>query len=160
MSYTRRYDWEEDDRDATVYLSRYLRVRLTGSDKNPLPRGKCRIAGDEGTIFQCDNKGVVKIPLTNWNQTSIDLQWEPEDAENKDPADRFFFQNTFKIAITSIDDDVCRDRLTNLGFFGNSLKEQVNAYQHYFGRTQTGNLNDIRDEMVRWHDGGEIPGQI
>jgi hypothetical protein len=181
--YIRRYDWEENDIDATVYLSPYLRVRVTDPDKNPLPHAKCRLAGDEETVYDCDENGVAKIPLKDGNQDTLDIEWEPgdaasapvgggadnaaADAEGSGAGDasgetakrRFYWSSTFRTDIDSMDDEKCSQRLTHLGFCGESLEEQVKAYQNHYDQEPTGNLGDIRDELVKWHDGGTYPGQ-
>jgi hypothetical protein len=158
-TYIQWHDWDEDDNNATVYLSQSLLIRLTDPDKNPLPFARCRIAGDEETIITCDENGIAKIPISDGNQTSIDLEWEPQNAEQTDSENRFYWLNTFQLAVTTINDEECETRLTHLGFYG-TLTEQVNTYQTFFSREPTGDINDIRDEMVKWHDGGNYPGQI
>jgi hypothetical protein len=157
-SFARRYYWEEPDDEATVFVARYLRVRPTDPDKNPLPHGRCRLAGDNSRIFNCDDKGVALIPIPSGNQMTIDLEWEPQEPDQNADGRSFYYRSTFRIDIRSKDDGACGRRLTHLGFLGATLAEQVSAYQTYFGRTPTGDLNDIRQELVEWHDGGNYPG--
>ena len=159
-SYTRIYDWSEDDTKATVYLSRRLRVRLTDLDKNPLPYAKCRFVDNKEMIFESDERGIVMIPLNDTNQRTVELEWEPAEAEGTDDENRFFWRNVFQTDIESIDDAQCVKRLANLGFSGGSLPKQVAAYQSYFGQEATGEINDIQSEVVQWHDGGDYPGQV
>ena len=158
-SYSQWHDWDEDDKGAAVYLSQHLRIRLTDPDKNPLPYAQCRVAGDKETIITCDEFGIAKIPISDGNQKSIDLEWEPQYAEQTDPENRFYWLNTFQLAVSTINDEECATRLTHLGFCGDTLTEQVNTYQTFFAKDPTGDLKDIRDEMVEWHDGGNYPGQ-
>ncbi|HMA65315.1 MAG TPA: hypothetical protein VKO63_08955, partial [Chitinispirillaceae bacterium] len=148
------------DKDAMVYLSRSLLIRLTDQNKNPLPLAKCRIIGDADTIIECDENGVAHLPVPSGNPKGIDLEWEPQDAARNDAANRFYFKGSFDLNVTSKNDEQCTTRLTNLGFIGDTLAEQVNAYQSCFGRVPTGTLNDIRNEMVEWHDGGNYPGWV
>lgn len=162
--YWQLYDWDGDGdidaNDAMVYLSRHLLVRLTDPQKNPLPFAKCRIIGDPNkTVYVCDEDGVAHIPRDDWNQPGIDFEWETADAESNDPSNRFYWKKSFELAVTTMNDTECANRLLNLDFYGTSLSEQVSAYQTFFGRTPTGVLNDIREEMVTWHDGGCRPDE-
>jgi hypothetical protein len=156
--YVRRFDWDEDDTEATIYLSTRLRVRLTDLDRNPLPHARCRVIGDEETIYEGDQDGVVKIPLAP-NCESVELEWEPQQAGESEDDDRFMWSHVCWVGIESMDDEMCAERLTHLGFDGASLEEQVEAYQRYFGEEPTGKVSDIRDELVEWHDAGTRPAQ-
>lgn len=159
LPYWQRYDWDGDgdvdEDDASVYLSQHLLIRLTDPDKNPLPFALCRVVGDtEPTVYECDEDGVAHIPKPENDIATIDLEWEPEGVGG---SERFFWKGTFNISVSDKNDDACSLRLTNLGFEGATLKEQVRAYQTYFNRPTEGNIAEIRDEMVDWHDGGEYP---
>jgi len=159
VPYWQSSDWDGDGDvdadDAMVYLSRHLFIRLTDLSKNPLPNAKCRIIGDTETIFECDEKGVAHIPVPKGNPPGIDLEWEPKGATNQ-----YQLKSSFHLHVDTKNDDACLTRLNNLGFYGSGQAEQVNAYQLYFDQMPTGILNDIRDEMVAWHDGGYYPGQV
>jgi hypothetical protein len=153
MSYTQQFDWSEEDSDATVYLTRSIRIRLTDTDKKPLPNAKCRCADAPETIYTADRDGIVCIPIPN--TTSVDLEWEAEDAEQAVGGNRFCWRCTFNCTISSVDDPMCSTRLDHLGFEGETLADQVVAFQSFYNRPVTGDINDIRNELVEWHDGGD-----
>lgn len=104
-------------------------------------------------VSGADEFGIAKISISDGNQKSIDLEWEPQNAEQTDPENRFYWLNTFQLAVSTINDEECATRLTHLGFCGDTLTEQVNTYQTFFAKDPTGDIKDIRDEMVEWHDG-------
>jgi len=159
MEFRPEYDWEGEDKPAAmVFLTNKLRIRLTDPRKRPIPNGKCRVATDQATIYACDADGIVEIPLRDRGQTSLDLEWGSDDTATPDGGNPFPWSNTFSFPIRSAEDDVCAKRLYHLGFLGDALPDQVRAYQNYFGLPATGLLGDIRDKLVDWHDGGEMPG--
>lgn len=161
--YRQNYDWDGDGDvdadDARVYLSRCLLIRLTDTNKKPLPFAKCRIVEDRETVYCCNDRGVVQVPIKRWNQEFVDIEWEMADAHLVEGAEGYPWRNTFYVNIKSQDEEDCKKRLTHLGFYGDTLAEQVMWYQSHFNRTQTGNLAEIRDELVKWHDGGDYPEQ-
>jgi hypothetical protein len=162
--YWRRYDWDGDgdvdDKDAVVYLAQHVLIRLTDTNKDPVPKAKCRIIGDEATVYECDEDGVAHIPVSDWSIKGLDLEWERHGAETNDPSNRYYWKNSFDLNVCDRNDDACRNRLTNLGFTGGTLAEQVNAYQKYFGRSTPSHIDKIRTEMADWHDGGTYPGLV
>jgi hypothetical protein len=156
MRFNRECDWDGDEKSAAmVYLSRKVRIRLTDLDRNPVPHARCRTKDDPDTIYEGDDDGVVEISLRDSGQTSVDLEWELPESEGED--ERFYWSATFRLDIESKDDPICQARLENLGFPGDTLEDQVAAYQAYFDREPGGELADVRDELVDWHDGGECP---
>jgi hypothetical protein len=154
--YIRRYDWHVDDREATVYLSRSFRVRITDTAMNPIPFAKCRIADNPEVVFECDENGIARIPADQVGPTGVVLEWGPADADDEEK--RFCWSRSIQGGIQSTDDDDCRTRLDHLGFHGEELSDQVAAYQTQFQQEVTGNLADIREDLAGWHDGGTYPG--
>ncbi len=153
------FDWDGEEKPgANICLTTKLRIRLTDPDKNPIPYARCRIADEPESIYDCDEFGIVEIPVKDRGKTSIDIEWERSESANDNTELRFFWKNTLRLNVDSQNDPPCETRLTHLGFYGNTLAEQVNEYQKYFNRDPTGNINDIRDELVEWHDGGNYPG--
>ncbi|MEM6993594.1 MAG: OmpA family protein [Myxococcota bacterium] len=51
------------------------------------------------------------------------------------------------------------DRMTNLGYFADTLPEQLQAYRAEFGRDPSVPDATLRDEARAWHDGGPRPTQ-
>ena len=163
LPYIPLYDWDGDgdidEDDAMVYLSRHLRVRVTDPQKDPLPEAKCRIVGNAENVYICDDKGVALIPIPEGAGTTVDLEWEPKGAEKMDPSNRFYWSNRYRIDVASRGDDDCSKRLTHLGFIGETLSQQIEAYRTYFRQaTQDLLQNDVLKQMADWHDGGMYPG--
>lgn len=158
MHFTRGYEWEgEEQAEAMVYLTRKVRIRLTDPEKKPLANGRCRITDEPETVYQCDENGVAEIPVSDSSQSYIDLEWEPVNAADNGGAEPFCWNGMFQLNAGYADDQSCEIRLANLGFGGDTLADQVKAYQTYFNRTATGDPGDIRDELMNWHEGGDRP---
>jgi hypothetical protein len=73
----------------------------------------------------------------------------------------YLMKNTFSFKSLTDSDIDCGRRLQNLGFFGKDLSEQVSLYQEFFklGK-KTGKLNDIKDQLITFHSGGEHPARM
>jgi hypothetical protein len=162
MAFARGFGWDdevvEEGADATgakAYLACNYRIRLTDTRKNPLPFAKCRIEGAPDKLFACDEHGIAEIPIEDRSLESLTLEWEAAEA---DPAGKFPWKNRFDVGIRSAEDEACRKRLTHLGYAGDTLADQVLAYQTHFGMEATGAIGDIRDELMDWHEGGTYPG--
>jgi hypothetical protein len=158
MAFTRGFGWDEnEDGEATgakAYLACNYRIRLTDSRKDPLPFAKCRIEGAPDKVFTCDEHGIVEIPIEDRGLESLMLEWESAQA---DPSGTFPWKNRFDVSIRSAEDEACRKRLTHLGYPGDTLPDQVTAYQTHFGMEPTGKIDDIREELMDWHEGGTYP---
>ena len=158
MSFRKRYDWTGDEKSgAMIYLERSVRIRLTDRNRIPVKNGKCRLADAPDTIYRLDSEGKVDIPVANNWQKELRLEWENETAESESEKDRFNFQGTFYLdKVYDASDLDCAVRLEHLGFYGD-LSEQVTAFQSFFAQKPTGQLPDIKDILVDWHDGGNPP---
>jgi len=158
--FTRLFDWligdDDDEEEATVFLSRTLRVRLTDPERNLLPGGRCRIVG-ESTVYDLDGEGIAEIPLPGWCPSTIDVEWEPYDAASDPSGARFYWETTLDVSVMSASDEACQQRLDNLGFCGPSLSERVTAYETFLGFGATGLLASIKNDLLAWHD-GQAPG--
>jgi hypothetical protein len=159
MGFIRGYDWEGEEKpEAMVFLAAKLRIRLTDPQKNPVARGKCRVAEDPTTMYDCDADGVAEIPLQDRTQKTLELEWEGPEAGSGNATERFPWSNSFEVDIQSAQDGDCGKRLTHLGFYGDTLTGQVLDYQDHFGLQASGKIGDIRTGLVAWHDGGGPPG--
>jgi hypothetical protein len=149
-------DWAGEEEAPTVCLGRSLRVRLTDPDRNLIPGGLCRIVG-ESKLYELDAESIADIPLPAWNLSTLDLEWEPAEAQQNGEGDRFYWQATVDLSVRCMSEDACVQRLENLGFCGNGLSERVSAYETFLGRACSGSLAGIEQELVAWHD-GRAPG--
>ncbi len=160
MAFARGYGWEDGEAvegatGAMAYLACNYRIRLTDARKDPLPFAKCRIEGAPDKVFTCDEHGIAEIPIEDRSLASLNLEWEAADAN---PAGNYPWKNRFDVAVRSAEDEDCRRRLTHLGYAGDTLSDQVMAYQTHFGLDPTGKIDDIRGDLMDWHEGGTYPG--
>lgn len=150
-------EWQgegKDDKDsAVVYLTTSLRVRFTDPERKPMKGGRCRMAAEPEVVYECDGNGIAEIPLQDRSRKIFDLEWG--SGAGTDP---FPWINAFEADIRTGQDVDCGKRLTHLGFLGENLSGQVKEYQRFLGLPETGNLSEIHDGLVYWHDGGDPPG--
>lgn len=158
MGYIRGHDVEEDKRAAIVLITPKLRIRLTDPGKVPVPHGKCRVADEPGKVYECDGDGIVELPPRSGNKGPIELEWESREMAELADAERFPWSCAFDADLRTAEDAYCEKRLIHLGFDGESLSERVIGYQNHLGLPATGELGDIRTQLVAWHDGGTAQG--
>jgi hypothetical protein len=152
MAFEHAADGEGPSKNAAmVFLASTLRIRLTDFGLNPVAGGRCRVSGQSDTVYDLDGDGIVDIPIQDRAQRWIDLEWGPPGAVEKP----FPWRNTFDLGIRTAEDGDCATRLTHLGFLGESLSHQVNAYQGFLGLEVTGNLIPHRSAIVLLHDDGK-----
>ncbi|MEO7424477.1 MAG: hypothetical protein ABI036_04770 [Fibrobacteria bacterium] len=137
---------------AMVFLASKLRVRLMDPDLNPVAGGRCRVVGKPDVIYDLDGDGIADIPLKDRSQKSLELEWEPPGGGDEP----FPWNNIFDADIRTAEDDYCSKRLTHLGFLGETLPEQVDAYLDFIGLDPTGDIAAYRDEIVLLHDDGKV----
>lgn len=158
MGYIQGHDVEENKQAAIVLITPKLRIRLTDPAKIPVPHGKCRLADEPGKVYECDGDGIVEIPPRAGSKGPIELEWESREMADLGEAERFPWSCAFDVDLRSAEDAYCEKRLNHLGFDGETLPERVVEYQNHFGLPATGELGDIRTQLVAWHDGGSAQG--
>lgn len=152
MAFQHAPDGPGPDKDAAiVFLTSKLRVRLTDPDKNPVAGGRCRVAGAPDVVYDLDGDGIADIPLKDRSQKTLELEWGPPDGGDEP----FPWSNVFDADIRTAGDDDCSKRLTHLGFLGETLPEQVDAYLDFLGLDPTGDIGPYRSDIVLLHDDGK-----
>ncbi|MGE5670147.1 MAG: hypothetical protein ACM31E_01805 [Fibrobacterota bacterium] len=157
MALTRRLFWESAEKDAMAYLNGDVRIRLTDPDKNPVAKARCRNADAPDDTYTADDNGIVTISIKdNWQEKLL-LQWGA-DGVGGNP---FCWMGVFDLMLPDFtEEQAFKTCLTHLGFPGESLNEQVTAYQTYFNQAITGDISSIKDELTQWHFGGTCPGTV
>jgi len=124
------------------------RVRLTDSDKLPMKFTPCNVA-PMGYSQISDDEGWVHFEVPAGTEV-ISVEWRPEPGLT-------LVSEVRLLSDPDDSDDRCIARLRNLGFTGGNIAELTACYQQFFGREATGIVDDIRDELIKWHDGGSRP---
>lgn len=137
-----------DDIDVSVDPRIEFRIRLTNVDKQPMASGKCRLS-TSSAVRVADADGWVDVDVPA-GTTAVTVEWEPEEG-------LVFTQEVLILEEPDPSDASCVARLRNLGFTGVDAADATRCYQRYFGRDVTGLLDDIREELIAWHDGGQRP---
>lgn len=124
-------------------------LRVLDFDLDGVPDTECRVTmGDEEQVATSDADGVVKLRRSNFHGT-CDLRWRlPSGAET--------VREGVVVELDSGDEAVGQ-RLSNLGHDHDVLEDRVRAHQLEFGREPTGQLADVADEIIKWHDTGLKP---
>jgi hypothetical protein len=138
--------------EAAVQLTTFD-VRLVDFAKEPIPGAPFRIlqgagvrrghAGDDAFI----TVQALKRP------DKLTIEWTLPDQEDDEV---YPFSREFIVDVGT--DDASDDkRLFNLGYLKSKREANVRAYQRDFNHPVTGKIEDIRDELRKFHDGGERP---
>jgi outer membrane protein OmpA-like peptidoglycan-associated protein len=135
-----QHTYELDVARAYSILLRVCNPRL-----EVLPGATVRLH-DPQVEMAADEHGIVEVGFRR-GQRARRVDWFAEDA----PDVRY---TTACFVEYEADDDGVRRKLHNLGY---PREQPVEAFQHEFGRPITGNLDDVRDDVHRWHDHGPPP---
>jgi outer membrane protein OmpA-like peptidoglycan-associated protein len=137
------------DFDTGEFVS--VTVRLTCDQRRHIPNAVYRTSQDWKKVHHADAKGWTSVELHPG--ATVTIEWDKPDFPN-----RFAFRQTLTVLdAPAEDDDAAKTRLQHLGYAGDTLEDLVADYQYKFGREVTGKLEDIEEELARWHDGGPRP---
>lgn len=132
-----------------------FRIRVSDHERHLIPDAPVRLVHRERTWeTRADQHGAVVIRALK-QPGLVRLEWTRPEWEDKGgyPFIRMIH------ADVSDDDEGDRRRLFNLGYSKADVHENVRDYQQDFGHDPaTGQLDDIRDELRQFHDGGARPG--
>ncbi len=128
-----------------------IRLRLSCDKRTFIGGAVCRTSLDSSQIRQADADGWIELETDAAKPLAVEWDW---------PAfpDRFRYRQV--IAAFPAEDEsetALQQRLRHLGFYGESLEDLVVDYQFFFGQEPTGDPNDIKDSLSKWHDGGPRP---
>lgn len=135
-----------------------LSLRLTDDTGAVLPGAAVTIvsgakpadASADPAALTADGDGVIRIkndPAAEFCQ----LTWGPAGASNQ-PFSRQIF-----LDLGGDPQQADSRRLSNLGYSGETLAENVQSFQADFSRPITGRLRDISDDLRAFHDDGVDP---
>ncbi len=135
-------------------------VLLREPDDKPMPGARCRV-WVHGRIANedkpnADGAGRLTVELTHPVEL-VFIEWAPADTPLRAP---YPHQQSYYVAVHDEHPrEAGRRRLHNLGFsLRSSLEENVRDYQREYGHApQTGELEDIEGELIRFHDYGVVP---
>lgn len=134
-------------------------VLLCSEDGERMPGARCRILIGGKLANRTDPTAnaagwvtvVVPRPIV-----TMDLEWAPANT----PADpRYPYRVRFNVELGTDRERAGWKRLSNLGFgAAPSLRAAVRRFQrHYCYSRVTGELNDIENDLVQYHDVGLVP---
>src|SRR4029450_10874738 len=137
---------------ASVQLAEF-EVRLVDFAKEPIPFAPFRILQGAGVRrgHAGDDAFITVQALRRPGKLSIEWTLPENEDDELYPFSREFFVDV------GTDDASDDKRLFNLGYVNPKRNVNVRAYQRDFGHPVTGNLDDIRDELRKFHDGGARP---
>ncbi len=128
-------------------------VRLVDFDKDPIGGAPFRILQGAGVRRgHADDEGWITVQALR-RPDKLTIEWTLPDQEDNE---QYPFSREFFVDVGS-DDSSDDKRLFNLGYLNKERKINVRAYQRDFGHDVTGNIEDIRDELRAFHDGGARP---
>jgi hypothetical protein len=133
-------------------------VMLLSSTGERMPGAICRVTYQGQVINEpqpnADGSGWItaKVPRT---PSTVLVEWAPADAP-KTPG--YPFRRRYYVTLAAQQEPPKR-RLQNLGYVrAFTLVDNVRDFQRAYGyEQQTGNLDDIKDDLVVYHDEGRAP---
>jgi hypothetical protein len=137
-----------------------FQLRLIDETRKPIAQAPCRLSDGNNNSRDgvADDDGLINVVSANPPE-SCTVEWTL--ANPQQPAGTFLFKREIFLQLGDDDDEAGRRRLSNLGYFdGSTLKENVEAFQADFGRSVTGVLADVKDDVIAWHDRGVVPQVI
>lgn len=144
---------ESDPRDLTVLLCDEL--------GRPIPNARCRVLHGGHVLNEgapnADAEGWLRVTVTRVVRT-VTLEWAPPDTPL---GPRFPYRWRYHVDLEEEASDRHSPirRLHNLGFSRHGvLEENVKEFQRTFGYDEiTGDPEDIREDLLQFHDEGGIP---
>ena len=137
-----------------------VRIRLFDTFEHPIPHAPYQLTVGEQTFRgSADDYGFVIARVQSVPETCC-VKWSrvrPDDvapSQTEDPADEFEFELEAFLKIgDSNDEEAMRRRLHNLAYPADlPLAENVQAFQRKYSLRETGNLEDIKGFVLKWHD--------
>ncbi len=133
-----------------------IETRLTDPTRTPIRFAPFRILhGDDEHVGRANADGFVAIHTLRPPE-QLRIEWTFPDLEEEE---FYLYSRNFYTDVGDAADSDER-RLDNLGFAAGEPNQKVAAYQRHFGHTVTGRIDDIRDELREFHDGGTRPGTV
>lgn len=154
----RFYDHHFGFRSPCETVMRIFRIRLYDPFLRPIPYAPYQISGGgaitEGTA---DGQGWAFAKAKDVPDQAL-VQWGYPPLEEGDtkPTDPPFLPYRLNVSLDVGDQQeeaAAEKRLDNLGFFAEkTFEDKVRAFQRAYGCDQTGNLDDIKEDLQKYHD--------
>jgi hypothetical protein len=142
-------------------MMKIFRIRLFDPFANPIAYAPYRISvGQTENMGKADSNGWafakdVVLP----NKAVVEWGYPPmEDEESKEPP-KLVYKNELSLDIGDEDEmEGARQRLYNLGYrLGKTLEDHIKDFQRAYKRPQTGRLQDIKEDLWKYHDSADPP---
>lgn len=136
-------------------------VLLCDELARPMPHAQCRVLYQERVLNEdqpnADGDGWLRVTVTHPVRV-VTLEWAPADTPS---GPRYPYRKRYHVALNEEESDRLSigRRLHNLGFSRRTmLEDNVKQFQRAFDYEEiTGDVEDIRDDLVMFHDEGGIP---
>ena len=139
-----------------------LMIRLLDPYAKPIPKARYRLTIGQQQPWEgiADEDGwlvirEVEIPPTchvQWSRPTADEQI----ATGETQATAIDYEYELEVYVEleeSNEEEAMKRRLHNLGYSSEAdLAGNIKAFQHDYGRPETGEIQDIRDVLIDWHD--------
>lgn len=133
---------------------------LCDDEARPMPGARCRVLY-QGRVV---NDDVPHADADGWltatfhySPRAVTIEWAPVGTPMES---RYPYRRRFYVELDEArDDESMRRRLHNLGFSSQAtMVENVSDFQRAFGYAEmTGRLDDIRADLIAFHDDGGVP---
>lgn len=131
-----------------------LRVRVFDSFAQPLASVACKLFADGKELFagNTDAQGFVQtgdLELPDRCQ----VKWTTASTMPDSDDLLIYTLDAFVNLDAQSDDDAVRMRLSNLGYrFGDTMRDDIQAFQRERGLAETGEVADVKDKLAEIHD--------
>jgi len=154
----RFYDLHFGYRSPCETVMRIFRIRLYDPFLRPIPYAPYRISGGGATVEGvADGQGWAIAKAKDVPAQAL-VQWgyPPLEGTDNETAGPPFLPYRLDISLNVSDQqeqEQTEKRLHNLGFYaGKTLTDKVRAFQRAYGLDQTGNKEDIEEDLRKYHD--------
>jgi peptidoglycan hydrolase-like protein with peptidoglycan-binding domain len=142
-------------------IMRIFRIRLFDPFARPIPGAPYRISvgqvcnegrGDSNGWAIAKDVVVPSKAIVEWGSPPMG------EEESKEPPKLVYKTELFLDIGEENEEEGARRRLNNLGYtLGATLAEKIKSFQRAYGRPQTGKLQDIKEDLWKYHDTATPP---
>ncbi len=149
----------DEDVDLCQAQTDTLRVRLFDMYQQPLANAACKIFVGGSQVFagNADASGFIHVGDVQLPDT-CQIKWTTATTMPSSDDLLLYSLDAFVNLDGKSDEDAVKLRLSNLGYrFGDTLADDIKAFQHDRGLAETGQVADVKDQVIEVHDNFE-PG--
>lgn len=143
-----------------AFLLLNFRIRLFDPFARPIPNAPYRlIFGKQTRKGKADTHGWILVSDAVSPDTAV-VRWGYPSEEESQTEETPQLPYELEIRLKDEEDEemAASRRLHNLGYYnykGRTLEDNIRAFQRAYGREQTGNLEDIKEDLWKYHDTAE-----